>query len=64
MRESWRKLRALCLSPSEESKWFTNLEATHWFDHISLLLSSSIRIAKLVEKGYSILIHCSDGWDR
>lgn len=64
MRDSWKKLRALCLNSTDDPRWFSNLEATRWLDHISLLLSCSVRIGRLVEKGYSVLIHCSDGWDR
>jgi protein tyrosine phosphatase len=41
------------------------LEGTKWLDHIKLLLISGSRVAKVVdEEGASVLVHCSDGWDR
>ena len=41
------------------------LEGTKWLDHIKLLLISGSKVAKIVdEEGASVLVHCSDGWDR
>ena len=36
-----------------------------WLHHIRTLLSGARRVSGLVEgAGISVLIHCSDGWDR
>ena len=65
MRDSVRKLHELCLSENvQSSTYFTQLESTHWFEHIHLLLVSANKIAKLLNSGLNVLIHCSDGWDR
>jgi len=41
------------------------LEDTGWLDHIRLVISSSIMVAdKLYSENSSVLVHCSDGWDR
>ena len=36
-----------------------------WFDHLKLLLKSADRIvSKIHHDGQSVVLHCSDGWDR
>ena len=41
------------------------LEETGWLDHVRLVISSSIMVAdKLYHENSSVLVHCSDGWDR
>jgi myotubularin-related protein 1/2 len=37
---------------------------TKWLHHISDILSASVYIAQMLERGDPILLHCSDGWDR
>ncbi|XP_062844518.1 myotubularin-related protein 2 isoform X2 [Trichomycterus rosablanca] len=65
MRESLRKLKEVVYPHINESHWFSNLEATHWLEHIKLILSGAVRIADKVEcSKTSVVIHCSDGWDR
>lgn len=64
MRDSLRKLHDLCLPTSNSSTFLTQLESSHWFEYIQLILRSSLRIAKLLSSGTNVLIHCSDGWDR
>ena len=38
-------------------------EAT-WMAHVKLVLESAITIVNTLNKEISVLIHCSDGWDR
>jgi myotubularin-related protein 1/2 len=41
------------------------LEGTKWMEHIKSLLAATIKLCRLVaEEGVSIVVHCSDGWDR
>jgi len=41
------------------------LEDCGWLRHVSLVLSASVWTAhKMREQGASVLVHCSDGWDR
>ena len=35
-----------------------------WFSHIQLILAKSFEISNRVKLGFSVLIHCTDGWDR
>ncbi|KAG5285763.1 hypothetical protein AALO_G00007180 [Alosa alosa] len=41
------------------------LENSGWLKHIKAVLDAGVFIAKAVgEEGISVLVHCSDGWDR
>uniref|UniRef100_A0A3Q4N0Y3 Phosphatidylinositol-3,5-bisphosphate 3-phosphatase MTMR2 n=1 Tax=Neolamprologus brichardi TaxID=32507 RepID=A0A3Q4N0Y3_NEOBR len=65
MRESLRKLKEVVYPNIEDSHWLSNLESTHWLEHIKLILAGALRIADKVESGKtSVVVHCSDGWDR
>eukprot|EP00949_MAST-11_sp_MAST-11-sp1_P002434 g2434.t1 len=68
MRDSCKRLFELGRSISgqfdAQSRWLSHLEATRWLDHIHALMSAAVDCARLVQSGISILVHCSDGWDR
>ncbi|KAI6649290.1 Myotubularin-related protein 2 [Oopsacas minuta] len=64
MRESIDKLYQTCFMP-DGSKWLSQLENTQWLNYIVLLLKSANGIVyEMSVKNSSVLIHCSDGWDR
>ncbi|XP_066269847.1 myotubularin-related protein 2-like isoform X3 [Branchiostoma lanceolatum] len=65
MRESLRKLRDMLYPSIDDHHWLSNLEATHWLEHIKLILAGAVRVADKVESHKtSVVVHCSDGWDR
>uniref|UniRef100_A0A8C6U959 phosphatidylinositol-3,5-bisphosphate 3-phosphatase n=1 Tax=Neogobius melanostomus TaxID=47308 RepID=A0A8C6U959_9GOBI len=64
MRESLKKLKDIVYPNVEESHWLSSLESTHWLEHIKLVLSGAIQVADKVSTGNSVVVHCSDGWDR
>lgn len=65
VRESWRKLKELCYPGLNEHKWHSQLEATQWLDHIRAILNGALKIADKIETHKtSLMVHCSDGWDR
>ncbi|KAM6949420.1 myotubularin [Aplochiton taeniatus] len=64
MRESLRKLKEIVYPNVEEAHWLSSLESTHWLEHIKLVLAGAIQVADRVSSGSSVVIHCSDGWDR
>ncbi|KAL0592274.1 hypothetical protein ABG067_000382 [Albugo candida] len=68
MRKSYMKLSDLCTSTSRsciDSKWLDQMAATRWMEHLSRILDSAIEIARIIhEQQASVLVHCSDGWDR
>ena len=49
---------------TEDKKFLSNFENSNWPNFIYGIIRASINIASSVRKGYSVLIHCSDGWDR
>ncbi|XP_076446766.1 phosphatidylinositol-3,5-bisphosphate 3-phosphatase MTMR2-like [Babylonia areolata] len=65
MRESCRKLKEECFPAIDEGHWLSKIESTHWLEHIKVILAGAVRIADKVESNKtSVLVHCSDGWDR
>jgi myotubularin-related protein 1/2 len=68
MRTSVDALQALVHPKSmsdENTTFLSRLEATDWLKWSSYLLRSAVRIADLMEgQNTSVMIHCSDGWDR
>ena len=49
---------------NENKKFFSNFESSGWPNFIYGIILACVNIASSVKKGYSVLIHCSDGWDR
>eukprot|EP00668_Euglena_longa_P001725 GGOE01002031.1.p1 GENE.GGOE01002031.1~~GGOE01002031.1.p1 ORF type:complete len:1038 (-),score=294.98 GGOE01002031.1:761-3874(-) len=68
MRNSLEKLRRLVSSREECTNvqwWLTHLSATDWLTHMERLLKGSTELVRLLDgEGASVLVHCSDGWDR
>ena len=65
MRESYRKLKDLCTGDMNDVNWYSSLEATHWLDYIRTILAGALRISDKIENSKSsVIVHCSDGWDR
>eukprot|EP00042_Codosiga_hollandica_P030763 m.180787 g.180787 ORF g.180787 m.180787 type:complete len:624 (+) comp53446_c0_seq38:367-2238(+) len=64
MRESLQKLRDICASSGDESRWLSDLESTLWLKHVMVVLAGTATIVEYMERGTSVLVHCSDGWDR
>ncbi|XP_068936360.1 myotubularin-related protein 6 [Petaurus breviceps papuanus] len=47
------------------SDFFSGLESSGWLRHIKTVLDAAIFLAKaIVVESASVLVHCSDGWDR
>jgi myotubularin-related protein 1/2 len=71
MRESFKQLVELCHRQKDYS-WFASEEVTRylienqsWLAHTSLVLQAAVKIARTIDKKKSsVLVHCSDGWDR
>ncbi|MGH0136053.1 UNVERIFIED_CONTAM: hypothetical protein FKN15_030993 [Acipenser sinensis] len=64
MRESLKKLKDIVYPQVEETHWLSSLESTHWLEHIKLVLAGAIQVADKLSTGNSVVVHCSDGWDR
>ncbi|KAK6637361.1 hypothetical protein RUM44_007777 [Polyplax serrata] len=65
MRSSLSKLIETCeLKSPTMSNFLRGLESSGWLKHIQSILETSLFIAQAVESGVSVVVHCSDGWDR
>ncbi|KAH0630920.1 hypothetical protein JD844_004278 [Phrynosoma platyrhinos] len=66
MRSSLQKLLEVCETKSPSmSDFLTGLENSGWLRHIKAVMDAGVFLAKAVkDEKASVLVHCSDGWDR
>ncbi|WKY02901.1 hypothetical protein Q1695_016305 [Nippostrongylus brasiliensis] len=66
VRYSFHQLRALLCSNQNKTgeSYLTALEATGWLKYIKDLMNSARKCVETLFDGQSVLVHCSDGWDR
>eukprot|EP01117_Protostelium_nocturnum_P009412 TRINITY_DN3357_c0_g2_i3.p1 TRINITY_DN3357_c0_g2~~TRINITY_DN3357_c0_g2_i3.p1 ORF type:complete len:545 (-),score=142.62 TRINITY_DN3357_c0_g2_i3:1019-2653(-) len=65
--DSWTRLFLLInrkRSSTSESGWFGALEASGWMNHIYQTLDTTVGIVEHISLGHSVVVHCTDGWDR
>lgn len=62
--EAANKLLQLVHSEVSGHDWLMKLSNTRWLEYISLVMSAGVTISRSLEKGHSVHVHCSDGWDR
>lgn len=62
MRHSVKDLVQACNEYSYP--YMASIAQSKWLDHIFAILSAAHKAAKLVLNGSSVMVHCSDGWDR
>eukprot|EP01135_Chromosphaera_perkinsii_P007387 Nk52_evm35s805 gene=Nk52_evmTU35s805 len=63
MRDSLGKIQNMIYQGIDDEHWLSNLEKSQWLHNIKSVLTAANRIARTLERA-SVLIHCSDGWDR
>ncbi|KRX97994.1 Myotubularin-related protein 4 [Trichinella pseudospiralis] len=64
IRVSFQKFRSSIME-ANESTWFQNLETCQWIHNLCALMSSALRAVEALQvEKRSVLVHCSDGWDR
>ena len=73
MRKSWEKLLELVADSAvleragpnkDRGRWHHKLDDCGWLYHIACILKGALRVMQLMLGGVSVLVHCSDGWDR
>ncbi|CAH8494735.1 unnamed protein product [Schistosoma turkestanicum] len=65
VRSSLEKLLKVCCNPTVNLEQFTSgLNKSGWLKHLHAILEASYFVAKRLDEGNSVLVHCSDGWDR
>lgn len=63
MRESFIKLGKTLTNNTD--KFFHEINDSKWLNHLSSIIKGSTEIVNtLIDEECSVLIHCSDGWDR
>ena len=65
-RKALNAVYSLCLSNkiNDYNNFWTTLEQSGWLQFIYLMLKNANEISKTLQNNHSVLIHCSDGWDR
>jgi hypothetical protein len=46
------QVKDMCFPVIEDAKWLSNLEATHWLDHVKQILAGAVKIADKVGCSY------------
>lgn len=46
------------------TSFLSGIEGSGWLRHVKAILETSVFISNAVKNGISVVIHCSDGWDR
>ena len=65
MRESLRRVKEICFPVIDDQRWLSNIDNTQWLHHLHCILTAAVKIADKVENSKtSVVVHCSDGWDR
>ncbi|XP_030749831.1 myotubularin-related protein 6 [Sitophilus oryzae] len=65
MRNSMLKIVETCEQKNPTMNSFlSGLESSGWLRHIKSILDTSLFIAEALQEGISVVVHCSDGWDR
>lgn len=41
-----------------------NSENSKWIEHLKFILDGVLKVVYFIDNDYSVLLHCSDGWDR
>ena len=65
-RNALNGMYSLCLSEkiNDNNRFWASVDSTGWFTFVYLLLRNALEISQLIQGNNSVLIHCSDGWDR
>ncbi len=53
-----------CQRVTSVTDYWKGLESCGWLRHIRAVLDSGVFVAASIRKGFSCVVHCSDGWDR
>jgi len=65
MRESLRKVKEMCFPVIDDQRWQSNIDNSQWLHHMHCILRGAVKIVeKMQNDKISVVVHCSDGWDR
>ena len=60
----YKYIKTLMFVPKTSYEFRSSIESSKWFKFLYLILSGTLQIVNKLKEGYSVLCHCSDGWDR
>lgn len=49
---------------AQPDNWYESVEKTGWLGHQQSILKAAVLTANSLEDKISVVVHCSDGWDR
>jgi myotubularin-related protein 1/2 len=65
MRQSYQALVKACQKEVHDQGFLMAVTQSGWLNHISIVLKATVEMVKALDQDkISLLIHCSDGWDR
>ena len=64
IRESLKRVKTACYPRIDYKNFYKNLDDTKWLAHIQTILAGAGRVVAEILERRSVLVHCSDGWDR
>lgn len=67
VRDAWRAMGAAVANVNDENPgtWLKDVANSLWYDYIGAILSVTSKIVKeIIDAKCSVMVHCSDGWDR
>merc|ERR1719291_194093 len=53
------------VSDGEVGSWMKDVANSCWYDYIGAIMASTLKVVKeILDFKSSVMVHCSDGWDR
>jgi len=63
MRESLAAVKKLLCNPQDDG-WYSRMDKTSWVIYMRCIISCATQVVNIITQKKSVMIHCSDGWDR
>lgn len=64
VRQAYKNTLLHCTTSDEQQTFWTKIESFKWLEYIQKIVQASSEIAQILKDGRTVLIHCTDGWDR
>ncbi len=64
MRGSLKHLMTTVATATSQDGFMSELNNSGWLKHVKAVMETSVAIMQCVLAGKSVIVHCSDGWDR
>ncbi|BFU22688.1 myotubularin, putative [Entamoeba histolytica HM-1:IMSS-B] len=60
----YKMLKAILMMPHNSYEYKNVIEGCKWYQFLHSILVGAVSIVNKIKEGNSVLVHCSDGWDR